>query len=137
MNVSNEKGVVVPLIAVLIPVFLGIIGLAVDTGFMAANYFRLANAADAAAYASLDGYDREVWESEGRIVIDPQEARQLAEHYLRENMGGASITSFQVEETSVTIEAETNSPVFFMQLFGFSDQQLSAMAGADLSDPND
>jgi Flp pilus assembly protein TadG len=134
---KNEKGMVVPLVAVLIPIFLGIAGLMVDVGFMASNYFRLANAVDAAAYASLDGYDREAWEEDGSIVIDPYEAQQLADRYLWENMNGASMTSFQVDDTSVTIEAQADSPVFFMQLFGFSDQQVSAMATADLSDPNE
>ncbi|TMW70673.1 pilus assembly protein TadG-related protein [Alteribacter natronophilus] len=134
---KNEKGMVVPLVAVLLPVFLGVAGLMVDVGFMASNYFRLANAVDAAAYASLDGYDREVWEADGSIVIDPHEAQQLADRYLRENMNGASMTSFHVDDTSVTIEAQADSPIFFMQLFGFSDQQVSAMAAADLSDPNE
>ncbi|WP_096439416.1 TadE/TadG family type IV pilus assembly protein [Alteribacter populi] len=132
----NEKGLVVPLVAVLIPVFLGVIGLMVDVGFMATNYFKLANAVDSAAYASLDGYDREAWEENEIIVIDGQGAKQLAERYLNENMAEAKLTSFEVDDTSVTIEAEATSPVFFMKLFGFTDRSITALAGADLTDPN-
>ncbi|ARK31991.1 TadE/TadG family type IV pilus assembly protein [Halalkalibacter krulwichiae] len=132
MLFGNEKGMILPLTALLIPVYIGLMGLLVDIGFMGANYFKLANGVDSAVYAALDGYDRDTWQNEGVIVIDSYKAQQLANQYLHANVTGATVTRFEISNSSVIMEARMTSPVFFMRFFGISDRTITASAEASL-----
>lgn len=135
---SEERGFVIPFTALLIPAFIGMLGLMVDVGVMSSNYFKLANAVDAASYAALDGYRRDVWEEEGQIEIDYFSGRELAIRYLQENYAGASLTNFQIISggRGVRVEAEVTSPIFFMRMFGVTDRSLTSLAEAELREPD-
>ena len=136
---SEEKGFVVPFMALLIPIFIAMLGLMVDVGVTASNYFRLANAVDSAAYAALDGYSREAWEEEDQIDIDYHDARTLANRYLHANFTKASLKNFQLISggRGVRVEAEVTSPIFFMRMFGVGDRTLTSFAEAELREPDD
>ncbi|NEU30498.1 hypothetical protein GN156_06835 [bacterium LRH843] len=134
---SEEKGFVLPFTALLIPIFIAMLGLMVDVGVASSNYFRLAHAVDSAAYAALDGYDRLVWEEDDRIEIDYHDAKAKATYYLHANLADATLTNFKIISggRGVRVEAKVNSPVFFMKMFGFSDRTITSFAEAQLSEP--
>src|SRR5690625_948657 len=133
-KLNNERGAVYPLALFLIPVLLVMAGLLIDGGMAVYQHTKLTSAVDAAALASLDGYDREEWEEEERIVIDPGDARQFAQLYLTTNMNDATIKSVLVDDTSVTVKAEATLILFFMPMFGQGDFTIEAMASASLDD---
>lgn len=134
---KEERGFVVPLVAVLIPLFLAMIGLMVDVGIASSNYFKLANAVDAAAFAALDSYDEELWEEEQVIYLDYDIAKSKAQHYLHENLATSTLKEFHIISggRGVRVVAEVISPIFFMKMFGMSDRTISSTAEAELKDP--
>ncbi len=136
-RLKEEEGFVVPFVALLIPVFIALLGLMVDVGVASSNYFKLANAVDAAAFAALDSYDEEAWQDDDRIEIDYQTARALADRYLHENLENATLVDFQVISAGrgVRVEAKVISPVFFMKMFGIGDREMSSFAEAELKEP--
>ncbi len=136
-SLNEERGFVVPLVAVLSPVLIAILGLMIDFGIAASNYFKLANAVDAAAYAALDSYDEALWEEEGVIEIEYSVARNKALVYLHENLEEATLREFQLlpNGKGVRVKAEVNSPVFFMKMFGIGDRTITSVAEAELKEP--
>lgn len=133
-RLNNEKGAVYPLAVFLIPVLLIMAGLLIDGGMAVYQHTKLTSAVDAAALASLDAYDRDVWEENQEVVINPNDARRFANMYLTTNMSDATLTSVQVDNTSVTVRAEATATLFFMSMFGQSDFTIEAMARASLDD---
>lgn len=131
---KDEKGAVYPLALFLIPVFLLMAGLIVDVGMGIYQQTKLTSAVDAAAIGSLDAYDRFEWEENGVVVIDQSSAYSLANQYLTLNMPEASIQSFQVDGTQVTIKARAEAAVFFMSMFGREGYTLEASASSSLDD---
>ena len=133
-ELKNERGAVYPLALFLIPVLLVMAGLLIDGGMAVYQHTKLTSAVDAAALASLDGYDRDEWEEEERVVIDPNDARQFAQLYLSRNMNDATIKSLLVDNASVTVRAEATVVLFFMPMFGQGDFTIEAVARASLDD---
>lgn len=138
-QLQNERGFVVPFVAILIPIFLAIMGLMVDVGVASSHYFRLANAVDAAAYAALAAYEEEAWEENDEIIIDYDEARAVATTYLQANLSHATLKEFHITSggRGVRVEAEVHSPVFFMKMFGFQDRVIGSFAEAELMEPDE
>jgi Flp pilus assembly protein TadG len=129
---KGEAGAVYPLALFLIPVFLLMAGLIVDTGMGIYQHTKLTSAVDAAAIGSLDAYDRDEWEENKNIVIDHADALRLATMYLTTNMPDATIESIQVDGDRVTVKARATAQVFFMSMFGKDDFTLEASARASL-----
>ena len=134
LSTSNEKGAVYPIVLVLIPVLLMFSGLIIDVGMGVYQHTKLTGAVDAAAVGSLDAYDRNEWEENENIVIDYGDALQLATIYLTKNMPDATLKSIRVEEDKVYVEAKATAQLFFMNIFGKSDMDISASARASLQD---
>src|SRR5690625_3362577 len=78
MDFKDETGAVYPLALFLIPVLIVLAGLIIDIGMGVYQHTKLTSAVDAAAIATLDAYDREKWEEDEIIEIDPSQARGLA-----------------------------------------------------------
>ena len=134
MDFKDETGAVYPLALFLIPVLIVLAGLIIDIGMGVYQHTKLTSAVDAAAIATLDAYDREKWEEDEIIEIDPSRARGLAASYLSRNMPNATIKLIQVDDTEVTVEAEATAQLFIMPMFGRHDMTLEAMARASLDD---
>ena len=134
---KKEEGAVFPLAGALIMALIAMAGLLVDGGMAVYQYNKLTGAVDAAAIGTLDAYDRDVWEDDGEIEIDQSQAYSLANQYLTDNMEDASISHLEVEDESITVNAEATASLFFMTIFGQEEFTIEAMASTSLDDAND
>lgn len=134
----DENGGALVLFAAFLPVLIAIAGLVIDTGVMAYHQARLAEATDAAAWAGLDSYDRDLWNppppARPKVVLIPSEARALATSYLAKNFPAAELTSVQVSGGRIVVETEVTCPFFFMKIFGISEKTLTASAEARMEE---
>jgi hypothetical protein len=134
----EEKGGVLVLFAALLPVLVAVAGLVIDTAVIAYHQAKLADAADSAAWAALDSYDRSLWNvdppAEPTVVLIEDDARRLAEEYLDKNFPQARLTGISVGRTTVQVRAEVTCSFTFMKLFGMEGTTLHASAEAQMED---
>lgn len=115
-----------------LPVLVAFLGLVLDGGILYLRSQQLDNATDAAVLAATDAWDRHEWMWNGRVRIDPDEAKRLALQYLAKNMPDARLTTFQVRSHhAVHIQTETTVPFFFLRIFGWTGQTVTSYSTAE------
>lgn len=128
----DQRGVTVTFVALLMPVIIAFLGLVIDGGTLFLSRQRLDAAVDAASLAAAKkGYDQEIWDNEGRVVLVQSNCETAAREYFLKNYPDADITAFNVTIDSVTqnkvsVFASINAPVFFMRLFGINSSPISS-----------
>lgn len=123
----DQRGVSVVFVMVAMPVVIAMAGLVIDGGILMMTKLQLDNAVDAASLAATQGYDQEIWENEGQVVILQSDAEILARQYLTANMPRSTLRSVEVNPNSpnhVKVTAEAKAPVFFMQMFGINTRTI-------------
>lgn len=121
----RQKGSMATLVAVLLPVVLGLVGLGIDSGMLYLSHSRLQAAVDAAALAgSL------------QLPYDPQLDKGLVRgavtQYMDANYPEASLNGVTpgTEERSVTVTATATVPTIFMNALGIGSSEVHAKATA-------
>ena len=117
-------------VAVMLPFFLSIVGLAIDAGIVFAARRELQNVADGAARAGamqidIDAYRR----SSDRLVLDETKARQAAAEYVSNEPAEVSAT-IEADSNRVVVEASREVPTSFLQLVGVMTVRISAKVPA-------
>ncbi|MEJ8545781.1 TadE/TadG family type IV pilus assembly protein [Brevibacillus borstelensis] len=134
----DEKGGALVLFAAFLPILVAIAGLVIDTGVIAYHQAKLSEATDAAAWAGLDSYDRDLWNVEPpeelRVVLLPGNARSLAASYLAINYPRAELTGVEVSGATIVVKAQAECPFFFMKMFGIQGTTLHASAEARMEE---
>jgi Flp pilus assembly protein TadG len=120
-------------VAVMLPLFLSIIGLAIDGGIVFSARRELQNAADAAARAGAMQVDRQAYrESSGeRVVLDEASARQIAAGYLS-GKGPGLEANIAAESQRVVVQVSREVPTGFLRLAGINHVRISATAPAEV-----
>lgn len=129
----SAQGAVAALVLVALPALLAVAGLAVDGAVLAHAHLALQAAADAAALAATDAYDRQVWQEQGRVVLREDAARELAVRYLRLNLPAARLDGLELDAAApgrVVIHAAAAAPTFFLRLAGLTQVPLAVRATA-------
>ena len=99
-----ERGQVLVLFAVVLPVLAAMVALMVDIGGAAITYHRAQIALDSAAFAAAQAVDLDVLDHTQRVEIDPYLAGQLAGQYASLNSRGRlQIVSFYVDRDTVYV----------------------------------
>jgi len=112
----RENGQVLPIAAMLLVAFLGLVGLAVDVGRLYVAKVELSRAVDAAALAgSLD-------------MPDTSAAQDDARAYLTQNLASASATFPASGTSAFKVTGSRSVGLIFMRVFGFDSQQIRASA---------
>ena len=126
----RQRGQVLAWVAVMLPFFLAVVGLAIDGGLVFAGKREAQNAADAAARAgamqvNIAAYRRTngTW-----VELDPVQAGDVAWTYLTASGWGDANVSASVQ--SVTVTTRRNVPLGFLRLIGISSAPVSATARA-------
>ncbi|OEF99139.1 hypothetical protein BHF71_10065 [Vulcanibacillus modesticaldus] len=130
---TNERGFTTTFFAVMMPVFIAILGLTVDGSIIIYHRLALDTAADAATLAAIDAYDREIWLTERKVVLNEYEAREIAEEVLDRNLPTATIIDFEVPSTqpnTFKLTAEYTVPTFFLKIFGIDSYTLTTYSSA-------
>jgi len=125
--VFDENGQMIPLVAVLLVVLLGLTAFTVDVGFLYYQRRHLQNTADAAslagAWALIDGDN--VYQEVKKYV----EAHGFNENDI-ENEN--EIKGLGQGDTEVPVKLKTNRTLFFARVLGFQDADVASLAVAEV-----
>lgn len=126
INRRTERAQVLPIMALLLVAFIGMLGLAIDVGRLFVAKTEFSRAVDAAALAGVVE------------LPDIDEAQDKAVTYLDENLDDAT-ASFPAtdEDYQLRVSATRSVDMFFMGIFGFGEVDISATATAGFGVPID
>lgn len=126
---SARSGQAVLWVAIMLPVFLAIVGLAIDGGTLFAERRRAQNDADAAARAGAQQIDVAHYRATGEIRLDQALARYEARAYLAAL--GEADASVDTTRQQVTVVVRRNVLLSFLKLVGMGDVAIDAKAMAE------
>ena len=130
---EKQLGQVILWVAVMLPLFLSVIGLAVDGGLVFSARRELQNVADSAARAGAMQVDQQAYrDSSGRtVVLDAVAARQIAAEYVASQETGLTAT-ISVEPQRVVVQVSREAPTSFLRLVGIDTVRITATAPAEM-----
>ena len=128
---GDESGQAIIWVAVMLPLFLSIIGLAIDGGIVFSERRELQNIADGAARAGAMQIDERVYRASSgeRVVLDVEAARQVAATYVSSQPRGLT-AEVAAEPGGVTVQVTRDVPTTFLQLMGVRSARVTAVAVA-------
>jgi Flp pilus assembly protein TadG len=120
-----ERGSVAVIVAILLPVIIGIAGLAIDVGSWYLTQAQLQNAADAAAIAGAQD-----------LPNNPTGAAAAAQTQVTDNVSGATVTSvtpYNGSSSQIQVTVSKRSTVSFAAVLGIGAPTVTASAVATAS----
>ena len=128
-----QRGQAIVWTAVMLPLFLAIVGLAADGGLVFSARRELQNVADAAARAGAQQIDvRAYRESRGRtVVLDELAARRVADESAA-RQGTSRDIRIEVEPSRVQVGLSRDAPTSFLRLVGVDSVRVTAAATAEV-----
>ena len=130
---SAHRGQAIVWTAVMLPLFLAVVGLAVDGGLVFSARRELQNVADSAARAGAQQIDvRAYRESRGRTVVldEPAAHRVAAEAAARQ--GTSRDIRIEVEPSRVQVDVSRDAPTSFLRVVGVDSVRVTAAATAEV-----
>jgi hypothetical protein len=115
---DNERGQALPIVALLLVVMLGLVGLAIDVGRLYIAKAELSRGVDAAVLAGV------------LELPDTTTAQSRARNYLHEHLPDANATFPGSTDTSMRVQGTLPVKLHFMGVFGFKTVTLKASASA-------
>ena len=128
---SSLSGQAVVWAAVMMPLFLAVIGLAIDGGVAMKAQRQLQNVADGAARAGAMQLDQQIYRASAgaTLQIDPGKARQVAAQYVSAQAPKAS-GDVTADPQQVIVTLKQQIPTTFIQSVGSSHMDVDAVAPA-------
>lgn len=128
----RQRGQAIVWVAVMLPLFLSVVGLAIDAGIVFDARRELQNAADAAARAGAMQVDEQTYRasSGATVVLDQPAARRVAAEYAAQQ--GVGVAVIAVEPQRVVVEVSRDVPTSFLRLVGISTVRVTATAPAEV-----
>ncbi|MCW5853752.1 MAG: pilus assembly protein [Anaerolineae bacterium] len=128
---GDESGQAIVWVAVMLPLFLSIIGLAIDGGIVFSERRELQNIADGAARAGAMQIDERVYRASSgeRVVLDVEAAPQVAAAYVSSQPRRLT-AEVAAEPSAVTVQVTRDVPTTFLQLAGVRSARVTAVAVA-------
>jgi Flp pilus assembly protein TadG len=120
-------------VALMLPFFLSVIGLAIDGGLAFNARRELQNVADGAARAGAMQIDLGTYRATSgtTIVLDPGRARAAADAYLAES-GLPFLAAVESDVERVVVHVQTEVPTAFLRVVGIRQVRISATAPAEV-----
>lgn len=116
--------------AIALPLFLVLLGLIIDGGFMFVSYHVARKAMNAAAQAAAQEVERGRYVATGELALSPH-AFPVAVEYARANSYGiAHPTRVTIWARRVRVEGYAELPTVFMRLFGKSSVRVRMVSHA-------
>lgn len=130
-SLRHESGQALIWVAVMLPLFLAIVGLSIDAGIVFDARRELQNVADSAARAGAMQIDQAVYRQSGgvTVVLDPAAARAAAGQYVTSQGPGFAAT-IDVGSTDVVVQVSRDVPTGFLRLVGIGTVRITATAPA-------
>lgn len=126
---NARPGQAVLWVAIMLPLFLAIVGLAIDGGTLFAERRRAQNDADAAARAGAQQIDVAHYRATGEIRLDQALARYEARSYLA-SLGEADASVYTTGQ-QVSVVVRRNVRLSFLKLVGMGNEAIVAEAVAE------
>lgn len=130
---AGEAGQALVLAAVMLPLFVAVVGLAIDGGIVFGARRELQNVADAAARAGAMQVDQRVYRASAGsvVVLDQASARATAAEYLAEQPGGLE-ARIETGAERVVVEVGREVPTGFLRIVGIERVRIGATAPAEV-----
>lgn len=126
-----ERGQVLVLFAVVLPVLAAMVALMADIGGAAITYHRAQIALDSAAFAAAQAVDLDVLDHAQRVEINPYLAGQLAGQYASLNSRGRlQIVSFYVDGDTVYVTGTMVYRTLFASAVGLDTVRARVVSSA-------
>jgi len=125
---SNEGNISVIMAFVLL-LLMAVGGVIIDTGLVIEGKIKIHAATKAAAKATIEAYNHELWESDGIVVLDQSIAEEYAIQYLNYNLPEAQIISVTIPEDSpnkAIINTKLKIDFVFMKIFGIDECEVKS-----------
>ncbi len=130
---SGERGQALVLVVVMLPLFLSLVGLAIDGGVVLNERRLLQNVADGAARAGAMQLDEGAYrQSSGTaVVLDTGAARAAAVEYLLSRASDVE-ASVVADPGRVVVRVSREVPLSFLRLVGIRTTRIEATGPAEL-----
>jgi len=126
-----QKGQVLVLFAVVLPVLAAMLALMVDIGGAAITYHRAQVALDSAAFAAAQAVDLQVLGANQQVQLDPAWAGHLAGQFASFNSRGElQIVSFNIVGDTVTISGQMQYQTIFARALGLETVRAKVYSSA-------
>ena len=128
-----EAGQAAVWVAVMLPLFLSIVGLAIDGSLVFGARRELQAVADSAARAGAMQLDPEAYRgsSGAAPVLDREAATRVAAEYAA-SQGAGPAARIAVEPRRVVVELQRDVPTGFLRLVGYRSVRVTAVAPAEV-----
>jgi hypothetical protein len=113
----RENGQILAWAVILLPLFLALVGLVVDSGVLWVQFRRARWAADGAAVAAASEIDQVLFQRQGAVVVS-QGGLSTARHYARLNHPGLYISQVYVHNNTICARGWVQIDTVFLGLFG-------------------
>lgn len=127
----RQRGQVIVWVAVMLPFFLAVIGLASDGGLVFEQRRALQALADGAARTGANQLDQAAYRAAGVTVLDPAAARQTAEAYL---VAQSPVLTGTVvaDQQRVIVHVQRQIPTGFLRIVHITSVTIGATATAEV-----
>ena len=128
---GEQLGQVIVWTAVMLPLFLSVVGLSADGGIVFSARRELQNVADSAARAGAMQVDQQVYRgsSGATVVLDLAAAREVAAQYVSSQGTGIAAT-IAANPQQVVVQVGREVPTSFLRLVGINTVRITATASA-------
>jgi Flp pilus assembly protein TadG len=123
----SEEGNMSVLMAGFIVLMLAVCGIVIDTGLVIEGKLKLYSATKAAAQATYEAYDRDLWADERIVRLDENVATDYAVMYLNLNLPEAELIFVEVKDSKpneAEIKTKLKVDFIFMRLFGIESYEV-------------
>lgn len=130
---QQTRGMALVWVAVMMPLFCAIVGLAMDGGLVFKAQRELQDTADAAARAGAMQLDQQAYrQSDGQsVALNPDQARQVAAQYAASEAPGVT-GQVGADTQQVVVQLQEQVPTTFLRIVGINSVPIKAVAPARL-----
>jgi len=128
-RIHGEEGQVLVMTALMMLGVISVVGLVADGGLVFAQRRDLQNVADAAAAAAAMQIDEAGYRASGEVVLDEEQARDVAASYLEAEGGLDYVISVVPDRVEVSVSRQASTG--FLRLIGIEGIDVSASASAE------
>lgn len=130
-RLRGQRGQVVLWVGLLLPFFLGIVGLVGDGGELFVQHRLLQQEADGAARRGAEQLDLPAYRAGEPAALDPAAAERAAQDYLAVENPGVTGT-VAADRRQVTVHLREDVPLVFLRVIGIDTAPVGATARAEL-----
>lgn len=126
---TAQRGSVLLWFALMLPLFIGVVGLATDAGYVYNQRQRLQDVADDAARTGAERLDECAYYERQVIAVDPAAARQAALAYLAD-VAPADTATVQADPQRVFVALREQVPLPFLRALGLPSADVTVRSSA-------